>query len=133
MQQIGMKKGIWCHFDHEGHHIAVHLSSWSGKEVVYVNDHPVSEKRNLLKLTSLHTIEVSDKPYTVEVEDAVGFSLTVKVKLKKGRRVLQSQTIALYKTEKQPVFKVLSWLTGVIVIGGLVGYLLGRLIGAGIS
>ena len=87
-----MKKGLWCHFDYEGHHIAVHFSIWSGKEVIYVDDHPVSDKRNVLRFTSRHNIEIDGKPLVIELEVENPFIYRVEVRLKKGARTLKRQS-----------------------------------------
>jgi hypothetical protein len=68
MTQITMRQGLWCHLQHEGHNIAVHCSLWSGKEVVYVDDHPVSEHRNLFRFTGRHALRLNKQDYTLEVE-----------------------------------------------------------------
>ncbi len=127
MNQISMRKGLWSHFDYEGHHIAVHFSIWSGKEVVYVDDHPVSEQRNLLRFLGRHPIEIDGKPLTVELELENLLTHRVEVRLKKGARTLQSQSKALLGANKNTAILLLS-LAGFMVVGGLTGYLIGRVL-----
>ena len=125
MGQISMKRDLWCHFDYEGHHIAVHFSIWSGKEVVYVDDHPVSDKRNLLRLTSRHNIDIDSKPLVIELDVENPFTYRVEVRLKKGARTLKRQSVALFGADKKTVLVLLSLFAGFIIIGGLTGYLIG--------
>lgn len=125
MSQISMKKDLWCHFDYEGHNIAVHFSNWSGKEVVYVDDHPVSEKRNFLMFTSRHDIQIKGKPLIVELES---LSFSVEVSLKKGARALQKQTVRPFGTNKNMLVVMLGSLVGLMIIGGLTGYLTGKML-----
>jgi len=42
-----LKKGIWFVFEHDGNKIGIWGSSLNGKEIVYLNDQIISEKRNL--------------------------------------------------------------------------------------
>ena len=83
MTRITMKQGLWCHLQHEGHNIAVHCSLWSGKEVVYVDDHPVSEHRNLFRFTGRHALRLNNQDYTLEVEVENPFTYRTEVRLKK--------------------------------------------------
>ena len=83
MTQITMRQGLWCHLQHEGHNIAVHCSLWSGKEVVYVDDHPVSEHRNLFRFMGRHALRLNNQDYTLEVEVENPFTYRTQVRLKK--------------------------------------------------
>ena len=120
-----MKKGLWCYFDYEDHHVAVHFSNWTGKELVYIDDHPVSEKRNFLLFTSRHDIEINGKPLVVELES---LSFSVEVRLKRGVRALQGQTIRPFGTNKNILVVMLSSLAAFMIIGGLTGYFIGRML-----
>jgi hypothetical protein len=128
MGQISMKKDLWCHFDYEGHHIAVHFSIWSGKEVVYVDNHPASDKRNILRFTSRHNIEIDSKPLVIELEVENPFTYRVEVRLKKGARTLKRKSNALFVANKKTFLVLLSLFAGFIVIGGLTGYFIGRML-----
>ncbi len=54
MSQVTLRHGYWFYFKHEGLDIILHGSAWSGKETVYVDNHPVSIKRNVLRRTGVH-------------------------------------------------------------------------------
>ncbi|MGB3725254.1 MAG: hypothetical protein WA981_05765 [Glaciecola sp.] len=127
MTQINMKKNLWCHLSHNGHHIAMHFSMWSGKEVVYVNDHPVSEKRNLLKFTGRHTIELDNAPHVVELEVLNPFTYHVELRLKKGARTLASKNTHLLKANKRAARQLAGFFITCCIVGGLAGLLTARL------
>jgi hypothetical protein len=60
MSQVSMRKGFWFYFEHQGHDISVHGSAWSGKETIYVDNHPVSDKRNLTSFTGKHDFVIDN-------------------------------------------------------------------------
>jgi len=68
MGSISLTNGYWFYFQDEGLDIVAHGSAWNGKEVVYVNEDPVSEKRVLTKFKSEHDFRHSGKDYRVEFE-----------------------------------------------------------------
>lgn len=125
MSQIGMKKGLWVNLDFKHHHVAVHCSVWSGKEVVYVDNHPVSEKRNLTLFASEHAIEIDGEPFLVNIEIENPFTLKTEVRIKKGARTLSRQSNSMSGANISFFY---SFIAGFIVIGGLTGYLLGKLL-----
>lgn len=127
MSQIGIRKGIWVYFDFQNHRISVHLSALSGKETVYVDDHPVSEKRNLLSFKGKHAVKIDGQLLSIEIELQNPFTFKVEVSIKKGRGSLQSQTIQLL-TASENSLSVLTMLAGFVVIGGLTGYLFAKLL-----
>jgi hypothetical protein len=55
-----MRKGFWFYFEHQGHDISVHGSAWSGKETIYMDNHPVSDKRNLTSFTGKHDFVIDN-------------------------------------------------------------------------
>jgi hypothetical protein len=128
MSQISMRKGIWVYFDFQSHRIAVHMSVLSGKETVYIDDHPVSDKRNLLSFKGKHAIEVDGQPLTIEIELENPFTFKTEVRIKKGARTLQTQTTHLLTASKNSLMYVITLLAGFVAMGGLTGYLLGKLL-----
>jgi hypothetical protein len=67
MSRVTLKSGFWFFFEDEGIEIAVNASAFSGKETVYVNDNPVSEKRSY-GLLSLHNFQYKGKHYRVKCD-----------------------------------------------------------------
>lgn len=59
--------GYWYYFDIDGIKITAFGSGFSGKEIIYVNDDIVSEKRNY-KFHSSHRIEVDGRHFEVSFE-----------------------------------------------------------------
>jgi hypothetical protein len=122
MTQITMRQGLWCHLQHEGHNIAVHCSLWSGKEVVYVDDHPVSEHRNLFRFTGRHALRLNSQDYTLEVEVENPFTYRTEVRLKKGARTVQRETTSML-SRNNSLFKNIAVIAGIAALGAVFGYL----------
>jgi hypothetical protein len=119
-----MKKNMWCHFEHEGHKISIHFSTWSGKEVVYVDDHPVSEKRNVLRLTSKHTFMIREQEFSLELEVENPFSYKAQTRLKKGNEVIGTQSTSMFKERKVIMYFIFGLIAGLffgVYVGRLVG------------
>lgn len=127
MSEISMKKHLWCHLEYEGHRIAVHFSAWSGKEIVYVDDHPVSEKRNLFSFTGRHPITLNNVPYTVELEVENPFTAKIELRLKKGARTVARQNKRLLKANKSSMVSILSVFAIAMLVGFAFGYLVPKL------
>jgi len=64
MSDRSLTNGFWFYFDVGEDQIAVHGSAWSGKEVVYFNDDPISETRNV-KFRSEHEFKKNGKQYKI--------------------------------------------------------------------
>ncbi len=121
MTQITMRQGLWCHLQHEGHDIAVHCSLWSGKEVVYVDDHPVSEHRNLFRFTGRHALRLNDQDYTLEVEVENPFTYRTEVRLKKGARTVKRESTSMLSRDNS-LFKNIAVIAGIAALGAVFGY-----------
>jgi hypothetical protein len=121
MTQITMRQGLWCHLQHEGHNIAVHCSLWSGKEVVYVDDHPVSEHRNLFRFMGRHALRLNNQDYTLEVEVENPFTYRTEVRLKKGARTVQRESISML-SRNNSLFKNIAVIAGIAALGAVFGY-----------
>ena len=121
MTQITMRQGLWCHLQHEGHNIAVHCSLWSGKEVVYVDDHPVSEHRNLFLFMGRHALRLNNQDYTLEVEVENPFTYRTEVRLKKGARTVQRESISML-SRNNSLFKNIAVIGCIAALGAVFGY-----------
>ncbi|NDW15370.1 hypothetical protein GTQ48_07545 [Alteromonas genovensis] len=121
MTQITMRQGLWCHLQHEGHDIAVHCSLWSGKEVVYVDDHPVSEHRNLFRFTGRHALRLNNQDYTLEVEVENPFTYRTEVRLKKGARTVKRESTSML-SRNNSLFKNIAVIAGIAALGAVFGY-----------
>jgi len=67
MSKVTIKHGFWFFFEDDEIEIAVNVSAFSGKETVYVNDNPVSERRSYGFL-SLHNFQYKGKHYRVKCD-----------------------------------------------------------------
>lgn len=65
MATASFVNGYWFYFNDGDSEIAVHGSAWSGRETVYLNDNPVSDKRELLKFSSDHAFTHNGHEYRV--------------------------------------------------------------------
>ncbi len=65
-QDASFKNGFWFFFNHKGHEIVVFCSAVSGKEIVYVDEEEVSNKRSL-RMSTLHSFEIEGEPLSIEV------------------------------------------------------------------
>ena len=64
VESVSVMNGYWFYFQDGDDEIAIFGSGWSGKEIVYFNDNPVSEARNY-RFTSEHTFTKRSKRYKV--------------------------------------------------------------------
>jgi hypothetical protein len=56
MNSVSMINGYWYYFEVDGLEITAHSSAYSGKQTIYINDNPVSEKGNIFT-TMANTIK----------------------------------------------------------------------------
>jgi hypothetical protein len=59
-------RGIWFVFDHAGHSIALWVSSFTGKEELYVNGVLTRERRKIA-LNATHEFEIGDSQYQLRL------------------------------------------------------------------
>lgn len=104
MSQVSMKNGFWFYFDHDGNDISVHGSAWSGKETVYVNNHPVSIKRVLTSRTSIHQFKVKDTDYRIVFKMASIIMARLSVSLYANDELVSTEEKA-YHANKMSVLK----------------------------
>lgn len=127
MPEISMKKHLWCHLEYEGYRISVHFSAWSGKEVVYIDDHPVSEKRNLLSFTGKHAIVLNKVPYTLELELINPFTYRVELRLKKGARTIIRKQHSSIGASKKSLIYASVFVSCFMIFGFAFGYIFSKL------
>ncbi len=53
-------QGYWFFFDIDGKKVAAHGSSWSGRELVFIDDELVSDKRNY-RFNSEHKFKIGER------------------------------------------------------------------------
>ena len=91
-EKVSFKHGYWFYFDDEGTQIVAHVSALTGKEVVFVDDEIVSNKRNF-RLQATHSFAHKERQYEVTI---------AMVSLIKGaiNCRLQRDGVLLHKTSK---------------------------------
>jgi len=124
MSQVSMLKGYWFYFKYNNNDISVHGSSWSGKEVVYFNNHPVSMKRNITNFKSTHEFEAEGVSYTVNVNLISVLKGAVETEVFANGESLAKQTLAIAKkgAKNEPWYKVLAFIVAFFVVGAAFGY-----------
>jgi hypothetical protein len=119
MSQVSMKNGYWFYFDHQGNDISMHGSAWSGKETMYVNNHPVSIKRKLFGRLSQHYFTVDDIQYRAEVYLAKFATGEVQVSLYANDVLVAKESKAYLPNAKKTSIWVIMLAA---LLGGVVGY-----------
>jgi len=118
MSQVSMKNGYWFYFDHQGNDISMHGSAWSGKETMYVNNHPVSIKHKLFGRLSQHYFTVGEIQYRAEVYLAKFATGEVQVSLYANDVLVAKESKAYLPNAK----KTSIW---VIILAALLGAVVG--------
>jgi hypothetical protein len=121
MSQVSMKNGFWFYFEYEGNDISVHGSAWSGKEVVYVNNHPVSIKRNIFSRQSTHHFSVAGKPARIEYHLVKLLTGELSVSLYVDDVLIVNESKA-YRPKKASGPKAIAIIVLSAMAGGLFGY-----------
>lgn len=123
MKKVSFTNGYWFYFPVESGQVVVHGSGYSGKEVVYVNDDPISEKRNL-GMSSSHSFLFNTKSYRVEISVVSFWRGEVKVSLYEDDKLVGEQNKAMVEGNfKDYLLKV-----GLFFLGGMAVGALGALI-----
>jgi hypothetical protein len=126
MSQVTMRKGYWFYFKHEGHDISVHGSAWSGQETVYVDNHPVSDIRNLTSLTGEHHFVIDNNQYHLTIKVTSILRGTIEVTLRCNDEIVGVESKSyVAKTNGKKFTKELLIL---MAAGAVVGYLVGSFI-----
>jgi len=126
MSQVTMRKGFWFYFEHEGHDISVHGSAWSGRETVYVNNHPVSDRRNITSFTGKHDFKIGSKQYHVTVKLVSVMKGTIEVTLCCEDEIIGVESKSYISRANGK--KLTTELLILAFSGAIVGYAFGRFI-----
>ena len=101
MATVNFINGYWFYFQDGDTDIAVHGSAWSGRETVYVNDNPVSSKRELLKFTSDHYFTHNAHEYQVRYHLKNVLTGSLECEVYRDGKLLASQTKGFVKQGKK--------------------------------
>ncbi|HEY7886317.1 MAG TPA: hypothetical protein VIC08_15330 [Cellvibrionaceae bacterium] len=124
--KVELRKGIQCYFDVDGITIKVWGSAWSGRELVYLNDQVVSDKRSY-RLSTPHEFEHAGVHYKVELgtESILRGQYSI-VLLRNGERIDSDvASYELFATQNpakpfswwREIAKIFSW----FVLGAIAG------------
>jgi hypothetical protein len=114
MATASLVNGYWFYFNDNDTEIAVHGSAWSGRETVYVNDNPVSDKRELFKCSSNHEFTHNGFNYRVNYHLTNVLTGSLECSLYRDNKLLASQTKGfLGKSKGSWLFVVGMFLAGV--------------------
>lgn len=127
MKSVSIRNGYWFYFEVDGLEIAAHGSAYSGMETVYINDNPVSEKRNLCSTNGTHTFQHQGKEYKVIFEMTSILRGELVCKLYIAGKLHAEQTKAYIESSAKGAKIFLKSFLTFVVIGGGVGFLLGYL------
>lgn len=123
MSKVTIKDGFWFFFEDDGIEIAVNASAFSGKETVYVNDNPVSEKRSY-GLLSLHNFQYKGKYYRVKCDVINMWSQKIECSLSINGKLQFTETKAYITGGIRGLLKVLGFWIGIgVSVGFAAGFL----------
>lgn len=127
MKSVSMRNGYWFYFEVDGLEIVAHGSAYSGKETVYINDNPVSEKRNLFSTNGTHTFQHQGKQYkvTFDVTNILTGKLTCKLFI--DETLQAEQTKAYVESSTQGILTFLKTFLIFVLVGGGIGLIAGML------
>lgn len=114
-------RGLWFVFEQEGHTFALWTSSITGKEEVYVDGQLVATKTKIA-LTSVHTVGVGGKEYTIALSTPHLTKGVFQVTLARSGRVLQGWATRFVTRRSTPV-SIITVLASAILIFALPGSL----------
>jgi hypothetical protein len=124
MEYISPKDGFWFYFQDGDDEIAVFGSGWTGKEVVYVNDNPVSESRNY-RFNSVHEFTRNGKNYRIEYKVISMARGEVHCSLFINDELLDTQKKAVFVRSGKAAWKAIAMY---FVVGMVFGYLGAKLV-----
>lgn len=119
MESFSFTKGYWFYFQDGDNEIAAFGSGWSGKEIIYLNDNPVSEDRSY-RFSNDHEFTHKGKHYRVRFKMASFWKAELKCSLFiNGQLVEERKKAALVKVGKKSWSAILVF----FVIGMVFGFL----------
>lgn len=119
LEIVSLKGGYWFYFQDGDDEIAIFGSGWSGKEIVYFNDNPVSEARNL-KFISNHEFSKGGKDYRIVYKVESMWRGEVHCSLYINDKLHDTQKKAVMVKSAKSVWKAISFY---FVIGFIFGFL----------
>lgn len=107
-EAASLRDGFWFIFSDGDDEIAVHASTWSGKEKTYFNDELVLNKWRF-GTYSKHSFMIKNQQYAVQLETADPFITYLECKVWKGHACIGKETRAIKLASP--------WLTNTVWLG----------------
>ena len=120
MDGVTLKNGYWFYFEDGNDQIAVFGSGWSGKEIVYFNDDPISETRNT-KFESVHTFTKNGKHYQIVYRVISMMTGEVQCRLYINDQLHDEQSKAVVKGDPKEMWKTLGKFFIIGMVFGFIG------------
>ena len=120
ISDVGYRDGYHFEFEIDEHKIHAHGSAKSGKELVYINDKKIAEKRSFGRKSILNFV-LDENKYEIEFNMVNLLSGELHCSLIKNGTHIRTQKKALKKLYQIGSKRTLLWL---FLIGSLAGYFL---------
>lgn len=116
-EHVSLKHGYWFYFDDEGAQIVAFASALNGKEVVFVDDEIVSNKRSF-SLKTPHTFEHNGRHYELVIACENLLTGALSCSLFKDGILLSNTRKSYFQSLKS--FFIVTFLIGLVMGFGLV-------------
>jgi hypothetical protein len=116
--KVTLRKGYWFYFEDAGLKITAFGSGFSGKEIVYINDEIVSEKRNY-RFKSTHYIQHNGARYKVSFEMKNMITGELICSLTKNNELLHTESKAYISNKNGSGYKTLLWIFLIGLVAGI--------------
>lgn len=117
MKSVSMINGYWYYFEVDGLEITAHSSAYSGKQTIYINDNPVSEKGNIFTTINWHVFQHNGKHYKVIFSESNLARSEVVCKLYVGGTLDSVQTKAYFEKGYKGLFRLFT----ILIISSVTG------------
>lgn len=122
VEQVSLRNGFWFYFVDGEHKITAFGAAGSGKEVIFVDDERVSEKRTL-GMKSKHQFAIAEDQYEVQLAVTNLFTGAVECTVIKNGMEFDRSNKA-YLTSQRKLNPYVRWM--VIAIGAALGFWIGN-------
>jgi hypothetical protein len=126
--KVSLTKGYWFYFEDAGLKITAFGSGFSGKEIIYINDEIVSEKRNY-RIKSTHCFDYAGNTYEVSFEMKNMLTGELVCSLTKNKELLHTESKAYFSKKNVGITSMLQLFLISVLFGiGMytAGYWIGR-------
>jgi len=122
-KDASLGNGYWFFFNYQNHEIVVYCSAISGREIVYVDEQEVSNKRSL-RMNTVHEFAVDGNQLRIDITLKSLLGTEVRCMLLEGDKLLgdEKKSIAFTIAGKKLVGKkLLLWFFVIGFVSGFIG------------